>query len=1097
MRIPLKHLLTLLFCGLMFFGLKAQKDFNEPGIVMESKAVHLGKTSAVRDLTPLGPVSKEKKAQWKKENKQPRNFLGRGMSKVVHPELEHQGADKLRQGILSGTKSSTANVLVNMDGITNDSPNDPSGDIGKDHYVLGINATEIAVYDKAGTLVMSFAANTLWQEIGFSSAGDPIILYDQVEDRWIITEFPSGNQLLVAISENSDPLGSYDVYNFQTPNFPDYPKYGIWKDVITVTTNENGIGNLTTYFINKTELYKAAETVSVQRLNLPGASTTEAGFYVTTPVDWMGQTEPKTSDPIFVHIDDSSWGGVDEDQISVVTVNVDFLEPTNTTFSTQGIVTEPFDGFPCSVPGFGFSCLPQGGNGGGLDGIPEVIMNQAIYRNFNTHESMVMNFITDVTDGENLSGIRWVELRRTTGEWELYQEGTFSPDDGLDRWMGGIAMDGSGNIGLAYNVASEDVFVGVRFTGRKHDDELGVMTIPETILAEGENTISSGARFGDYAQMGVDPINERTFWYVTEYGKGAGSSSATRIAAFEIERDAVDIGAHRFNGEITASFQTEEEISIQVNNFGMEDITSFTAGYIFNNGSVVTQEFNEPISSGAFVNVTFDETVNFAGGGAYPLVAFTQLESDDVIVNDSFRINLNNIVALDAGIVTVSMEASTLCEEFATAYVTISNFGSNNLTSADIELTLNGDVVYNEEWTGDLEFCQSETIEIELTDFISGENEIEAHVSNPNQDVDQGLLNNSSSSTFTFIENAVELILNFQFDQYPGETTYEVIDAEGNIISAGGPYTGSSAQENFCADPDACYTFILYDSYGDGIFNPGGYEILDQAGNILASILNNNFGFQEANDFCGTFMCMLEVDIDVTPAGANGGTILITPQNGVGPFSYSIDGGATFQDSPIFEGIPAGNYEIIVLGGEDCTFEGIATVNPCSLSVVVEFEDESNINKGSIVLLPAGGVEPYTYSIDGGENFQDNNLFNELVAGDYEVVVRDALGCEFTQTVTINFVVSNKSHQLGYHIIATPNPTSGTFHLTITGEIPSGERLSFKIYDSAGKVVRSADMVRYDDVFVTQITLDSEVSGIYYIRVEHEDINELVRVVKI
>ncbi len=711
---------------------------------------------------------------------------------------------------------------------------------------------------------------------------------------------------------------------------------------------------------------------------------------------------------------------------------------------------------------------------------------------------MVFNFITDVTDGDNLSGIRWVELRRTTGEWELYQEGTFSPDDGLDRYMGGIAIDGAGNIGLAYNVSSEDEFVGVRFTGRKHDDELGEMTIVEQILVEGENTISSGARFGDYAQMGVDPINDRTFWYVTEYGKGAGSSSSTRIAAFEIERDPIDIGAFKFNGDLTSGFDPMEEISFQVTNFGMEEVSSFTAGYIFENGDVVTQEFNESIESGESIFITFDEMVEFNGAGTYSLTGFTQLDNDNVSANDSIKVELTNIAALDAGLLGISIENTTICDETSTVDVLLSNFGGDLLTSALIEVQLNGDVVYSETWTGELAFCKSEIVEITLSGFISGTNEILATVSAPNEGIDQGLLNNETSTSLEFIDNAVTLTINFELDFYPGETTYEVIDINGNVIAAGGPFTENTASEEFCADPEQCYTFIIYDSYGDGIFAPGGYELVDEDGNVLASLLENDFGTQENNDFCATFMCMLEVDIDITPANdTNGGSILITPLNGVGPFSYSIDGGDTFQDNPLFEGLDLGEYEIVVIGGEDCAFEGDAVIDACSLDVNVEFEDESDINLGSIIINVTGGTEPYMYSIDGGETFSSDNLFNNLTSGEYDVVAVDADGCEFTTGITLNFVVANETHQLGYTITATPNPTAGVFNIFLKGDIPSGERLGYKIYDATGKVIRSDDLVRYDSSFTSQVSIASEAAGVYYIRIINEDINQLLKVVKI
>lgn len=1097
MHISTKLVFTLCL-SLMFFGLKAQKDFKAAGKAIETKAIHLGKTSPVRDLTPLLAITNEKKTTWKGENKVPRNFLGRGVDKVMKPELEHQGIDKLRQGELAGTKSATANLLVNIDGITNDSPNDPSGDIGRDHYMLAINATELAVYDKAGTMEATFNANTLWQEIGFSSAGDPIVLYDQIEDRWIITEFPSGNQLLVAISEDSDPLGSYDVYNFQTPNFPDYPKYAIWKDVITVTTNEQGAGNLTTYFINKSELYKGEETVNIQRLNLPGNTQTEWGFFVATPVDWMGQTPPKSSDPIFLNLDDSSWGAVPDDQITISTVTIDWANAANTTFNTQALVTAPFDSNPCSVAGFGFSCMPQAGNGGGLDGIPETIMNQAIYRNFNTHESMVFNFITDVTDGQNLSGIRWMELRRTDSDWFIHQEGTFSPDDGLDRYMGGIAMDGSGNIALAYNASSEDEFVGVRFTGRKHDDPLGEMTIPEQILVEGENTVSSNGRFGDYAQMGVDPINDRTFWYVTEYGKGPNSSSSTRIASFDIERDSIDIGAFKFDGDINGSFENDETISIQVQNYGFTDLTSFTAGYIFENQAAVTQTFDVEINSGETVTIDFDETVDFMGAGTYELVGFTQLISDDVIVNDSFRVTLNSIGALDAGIVGVSLNSTNTCNDTETAFITLSNFGIDILTTADIEILLNGVSVASENWTGSLEFCQSEIIEVDLTGFESGTNNLEVIVTNPNGGTDQGLLNNEASTSFEFIENAVTLAINFDLDNFPEETSWEILDEDNNIIASGGPYTDDDDvfSEEFCADPDACYTFVIFDSFGDGIFTPGGYEIVDEQGLVLASILNNNFGSIEMNDFCGTFMCMLEVDIDVSPAGVNGGTILLTPQNGVGPFMYSIDGGQTFQESPVFENVAEGEYEIVVTGSEDCEFNGEAIVESCVLNVLVEFENESDVNPGSIFINVSGGNPPYQYSIDGGETFTNNPLFTGLVKGDYEIVVIDGDGCEFTTDISIDFVVATEKHEKGYTLIATPNPTSGIFSIQIQGDIPSVERLAYRIFNANGKIVRNADLVRYDNVFVSQVNLVNEPAGTYYVKIQDASITELIKVIK-
>ncbi|MEM7298294.1 MAG: hypothetical protein AAF391_08520, partial [Bacteroidota bacterium] len=395
--------------------------------VSNTKAVYLG-TSSPRASQKFRATSRTKKVQTKKKGERPPNFIGRGKSKVVNPALEHQGADPIRQTRFSRKTGTIVEPLVNKLGLSNSfgSPHDPSGSVGPNHYVQAINATTIGVFDKAGDLIEDFAANSLWTPLGETSLGDPIILYDHEFDQWIITEFANPALLLFAVSQTSDPLGDYHVYSFATPTFPDYPKYAIWNDLIIVTTNESGPGQLHQYFIDRMALLNGDDNIDIQRVQINGNTNTEAGFYVTTPAHWNGATDPVDSQPIAVKINDSSWGEVAEDMIEVFSFDVDIADPNNTTVSKLEIVTTPFDSYPCDTETGGFACLAQGNGNGGLDAIPEVIMNIPHYRNFGTHESMVMNFITDVTDGNNLSGIRWVELRKTPGnDWSLYQEGTF------------------------------------------------------------------------------------------------------------------------------------------------------------------------------------------------------------------------------------------------------------------------------------------------------------------------------------------------------------------------------------------------------------------------------------------------------------------------------------------------------------------------------------------------------------------------------------------------------------------------------------------------------------------------------------------------
>ena len=107
--------------------------------------------------------------------------------------------------------------------------------------------------------------------------------------------------------------------------------------------------------------------------------------------------------------------------------------------------------------------------------------------------------------------------------------------------MGMVAMDGDGNIMLAYNVSHNDsagppagdvdVFPSLRYTGRLASDPLGVMTLGEVEFATG-GAANSSSRYGDYNQMGVDPVDDCTFWFLGMYNP---SGKAVRIAAAKFD----------------------------------------------------------------------------------------------------------------------------------------------------------------------------------------------------------------------------------------------------------------------------------------------------------------------------------------------------------------------------------------------------------------------------------------------------------------------------------------------------------------------------------------------------------------------------------
>ncbi len=161
------------------------------------------------------------------------------------------------------------------------------------------------------------------------------------------------------------------------------------------------------------------------------------------------------------------------------------------------------------------------------------------YRNFKDYESLVTNQSVEATPG--VAGVRWYEIRRTGSTYSLHQQGTFAPNDGVHRWMGSIAQDKKGGMGLGYSVVNgTDVFPGIRYTGRLAGDPAGQMTLGEGTIINGSGVQrTTNSRWGDYSDITVDPVDDCTFWYVNEYYTLAGQLSSTagwqtRIASFKL-----------------------------------------------------------------------------------------------------------------------------------------------------------------------------------------------------------------------------------------------------------------------------------------------------------------------------------------------------------------------------------------------------------------------------------------------------------------------------------------------------------------------------------------------------------------------------------
>ena len=495
--------------------------------------------------------------------------------------------------------------IMNFEGLDNMSnvlPPDTNGDVGREYYIQIVNATYVGIYDKeTGTLATPpFLLSSLWppsDPCGASDDGDPIALYDPLANRWLLSQF--GNAFVgppyyqcIAISQTSDPLGSWYVYTFLVHNakFNDYPKFGVWPDAYYMAANQFEGSEWAGQGV---WAFDRASMLSGDPGTFVYFDLYDVNYYFggMLPADLDGFNPPPSGAPgYFVEWDDAAWIPP-EDALRIWEFHVDWVNPTNSTFGVNGqpnavIPTADVDPDMC---GFSRNCIPQP-CGMALDAISDRLMYRLQYRNFGGYETLVSNHTVDVggsraaslslppstpipalppggsnhagghrlitstptptpgtptptsipsvtptppPGGSDHAGIHWFELRKSNGVWSLYQEGVYAPDED-HRWMGSIAMDHMGNIALGYSVSSNNTYPSIRYTGRLVSDPLGTLPQGEAELIAGSGCQEHlSGRWGDYSMMAIDPVDDCTFWYTQEYYAVTGNAPwQTRIGSF-------------------------------------------------------------------------------------------------------------------------------------------------------------------------------------------------------------------------------------------------------------------------------------------------------------------------------------------------------------------------------------------------------------------------------------------------------------------------------------------------------------------------------------------------------------------------------------
>jgi len=464
-------------------------------------------------------------------------------------------------------------------------PPDPNGAVGPNHYVQMVNE-DVAVYGKTGTTLMSpKPINGLWSvtpnsECFTHNNGDPIVLYDQLADRWLVSQFVVQSSTedyaqCIAISQTPDPTGAYFLYEFDesADTFNDYPHLGVWPDGYYMSTNQ--FPNSTTgtvaagaWVFERPKMIAGQPARYVFFDETPLATNCAAGTCTYTPFGQLpttldGKTPPPDGTPnFFVETDDTDTPDAPpatslHDEMHIWKFHVDWNNPANSSFGVGSSAPAPRSGFTgqyagaagqpnfilpiadylasaCQIENGPNDCSPEKLNppqpAQYLDVLGDRLMFRFAYRNFGDHQSFVVNQTVDTpadssTTGRN--GVRWYELRNLNTSPIVYQQSTFAPlqdpTNPLWRWMGSAAMDFSGDLAIGYSASGPNYFPSLHYAGRLVGDPLNDLTQGEAVMFLGQGIeVNTGIfpfrnRWGDYSALTIDPTDDCTFWYTNEY----------------------------------------------------------------------------------------------------------------------------------------------------------------------------------------------------------------------------------------------------------------------------------------------------------------------------------------------------------------------------------------------------------------------------------------------------------------------------------------------------------------------------------------------------------------------------------------------------
>ena len=586
---------SLVSLGALSFTAQAvnQALYNKDTAMTVNTSQKVAVSKAVKDIaSPIRRVTKQRKVKLQQSgegipgvdfNKEVKNLFPFASTLRTQPKVEDPSIQSVLKPNLKTLAAPTAGASFDgIDNILGVAPPDTNGDVGPNHYVQAVNVT-MAVYDKEGnTLTEPFAINQLWDGFGgkceTNNDGDPIILYDEMADRWLISQFALGgtdNHECIAISTTGDPTGTYYLYDFPYGELMnDYPHLGVWHDGYYMGVNQfdpaNNFawagGGVVAYERDKMLIgAEAKQVIYSMQGNVPEVFT-------PMPLDIDGSIMPSADmNQIFMWAD-----GDGASKLHFWEFDVDWEDTSNSSFTAKAEI----DVAPWNAPGNAMQP-----NGIELDGMPIRSMFRAAYRNLGNRSSVV--FTHNVAGPDNSTpALRWyeIDLNEASGDVSVRQQGTFAPDDKA-RWMGSGAMDVNGNMAFGYSLSSADKHPSVFAATRSVTDPLNELTSEIELKAgSGSQGTIQRNRWGDYSSMSIDPADGCTFWFTTEYYKAEDTDTrawSTNISSFKLPECASG-PTGQITGRIVDSESGDALAKVMVSTSGRSTLTDAEGNYTLN-----------------------------------------------------------------------------------------------------------------------------------------------------------------------------------------------------------------------------------------------------------------------------------------------------------------------------------------------------------------------------------------------------------------------------------------------------------------------------------------------------------------------------------